>query len=144
MGENYALLGTYEVDGKTVKTAFQILKDHVKDFPPEWAEPITTIPAAKIREIANDLVSHARIGSTINIEGFEFPYRPSCIFMGRGMASHMLGVEAAKALGTVNLLLGNLDVPGGIQGTANANWYTLNPDQDGYWKPANYVQPGNG
>ncbi|KUO63819.1 MAG: hypothetical protein APF84_14445 [Gracilibacter sp. BRH_c7a] len=131
MGESYALLGTYEVEGKTVTTSFQVLKDYVKEYTPEWAEPITTIPAAKVREIARDLVSHARIGSTINIEGFEFPYRPSCIFMGRGMASHMLGVEAAKALGTVNLLLGNLDVPGGIQGTANANWYTLNADQDG-------------
>lgn len=130
-GETYALLGTYEVEGKTVQTAFQILKDYIKTFTPEWAEPITTIPAAKIREIASNLIKYARIGSTINIEGFEFPYRPSCIFMGRGMASHMLGVEAAKALGTVNLLLGNLDVPGGIQGTANANWYTLNPDKDG-------------
>jgi anaerobic selenocysteine-containing dehydrogenase len=130
-GETYALLGTYQVDGKTVKTSFQILKDYVKDFTPEWAQPITTIPAAKIREIARDLVSHAQIGKTIDIEGFEFPYRPSCIFMGRGMASHMLGVEAAKALGSVNLLLGNLDVPGGIQGTANANWYTLHPDKDG-------------
>lgn len=130
-GESYALLGTYQVDGKTVKTSFQILKDYVKDFTPEWAEPITTIPAAKIRDIAKNLVSHAQIGKTITIEGFEFPYRPSCIYMGRGMASHMLGVEAAKALGSVNLLLGNLDVPGGIQGTANANWYTLHPDKDG-------------
>lgn len=130
-GESYALLGTYEVGGKTAATAFQILKDFVKEFTPEWAEPITTIPAAKIREIAKDLISHARIGSTIDIEGFEFPYRPAGIFMGRGMASHMLGVEAAKALGTVNVLLGNLDVPGGIQGTSNANWYTLNPDKDG-------------
>ncbi len=131
LGESYALLGTYEVEGKTVKTAFQILKEFIKEYTPEWAEPITTIPAAKTREIANDLIAHARIGSTIDIEGFKFPYRPSCIFMGRGMASHMLGVEAAKALGTVNLLLGNLDVPGGIQGTANANWYTLHADQDG-------------
>lgn len=130
-GETYALLGTYEVEGKTVKTAFQILKDYVKDHTPEWAEPITTIPAAKIREIAKDLVSHARIGSTINIEGFQFPYRPSAIFMGRGMASHMLGVEAAKALGTVNVLLGNLDVPGGIQGCYNASWDRLSPDKDG-------------
>ncbi|MFA6809414.1 MAG: molybdopterin-dependent oxidoreductase, partial [Eubacteriales bacterium] len=74
MGENYALLGTYEVEGKTVQTSFQILKDYVEEFTPEWAEKITTISAAKIREIASNLVSHARIGSTINIEGFEFPY----------------------------------------------------------------------
>jgi anaerobic selenocysteine-containing dehydrogenase len=134
-GETYALLGTYEVEGKTVHTAFQILTDFIKDYTPEWAEPITTIPAAKIREIANDLISHARIGSTINIEGFEFPYRPSAVFMGRGMASHMLGVEAAKALGTVNVLLGNLDVPGGIQGCYNASWDRSGPDKDGILEP---------
>ncbi len=134
-GETYAILGTYEVDGKVVQPAFQILKDYLKEFTPEWAEPITTIPAAKIREIANDLIFHSHIGSTINIEGFDFPYRTSSVVMGRGMSSHMLGVEAQKAFGTINVLLGNLDVPGGIQGCYNISWDKSGPDEDGIMEP---------
>ena len=51
------------------------------------------------------------------------------------MSCHMLGVSAAKALGTINVLLGNLDVPGGIQGTYNASWRGFNSDEDGLIDP---------
>lgn len=130
-GDDYALLGTYEVNGKTVKTSLQILKEFVAQYTPEWAEKVCTVPAAKTREIAQKLIRHAHIGATIEIEGYTFPYRPAGIYMGRGMASHMLGISAAKALGTVNVLLGNLDVPGGILGTSNANWSKLAANEDG-------------
>jgi anaerobic selenocysteine-containing dehydrogenase len=130
-GETYALLGEYEIDGKKYKTAFQILVDFVKDFTPEWQEQFTTISPAKVRDIAQNLVKHAHIGSTIDIDGYTFPYRPAGILCGRGMAAHMLGISAAKAYGTVNVLLGNLDVPGGILGCSNANWYGIGPDEYG-------------
>lgn len=135
MGEDYALFGSYEVDGVSYRTGLQVLKDFVADKTPEWQEEFTTIDPATVREIANNLVKYARIGSTIEINGYELPYRPACIYPGRGMAGHMLGVSAAKAYGAVNVLLGNLDVPGGMQGTYNASWMGVLADEDGVIEP---------
>jgi anaerobic selenocysteine-containing dehydrogenase len=134
-GETYALTGSYQVSGQTVKPAFQLLKDYVAQFTPEWASKVTTIPAAKIREIANNLVTEARIGSTIEIDGYKFPYRPACVDIGRGSVTNRLGTQAYKALGTVNVLLGNIDVPGGMQGCSNNTWWNfLQADEDGVLK----------
>jgi len=134
-GETYALLGRFIHDHKTYKTAFQAYKDYVKQFTPEWAESITTIPAAKVREIATNLVNEARIGSTIEIDGFTFPYRPACINIGRGSVTNKLGAQAYKAYGIINVMLGAIDVPGGMQGCQTMNqWPFLQPDEDGILK----------
>lgn len=134
-GETYALIGTYNLNGQSVKPSFQVLKDYVAQFTPEWASERCTVPAAKIREIANNLVTEARIGSTIDINGFKFPYRPACVDIGRGSVTNRLGTQAYKALGTVNVLLGNIDVPGGMQGCSNNTWWNfLQPDEDGVLK----------
>jgi anaerobic selenocysteine-containing dehydrogenase len=138
-GETYALLGRYTVNGQPVQTVFQALSDYVKDFTPEWASTVTTLPAAQIRDIAANLVKEARIGSTIEIDGFTFPYSPAVVDMRRAMASHVLGTEAYKALVAVNVLLGNADVPGGLQAMSTAiapGGFTpfLTADEDGILK----------
>ena len=43
-----ALLGTYEVEGVKCRPAFELLKEHVKKYSPEYVEKITWIPAATI------------------------------------------------------------------------------------------------
>ncbi|MBU2498583.1 MAG: molybdopterin-dependent oxidoreductase [Proteobacteria bacterium] len=134
-GETYALEGAYEVNGQAVKTCFQTLKDYVVDFKPEWASEKTTISAAKIREIASNLVKEARIGDTIHIDGYEFPYSPACIDIGRGAVTDGLGTQTYKFYCAVNVLLGNSDVPGGMQGCQTMNqkpW--LAADKDGILK----------
>ena len=40
------LLGSYELEGRPVKTAFQMLKERVEEYTPEWAAGITGIPVA--------------------------------------------------------------------------------------------------
>ncbi len=133
-GETYALFGTYQINGQTVKPVLQALKDYVAQFTPEWAEKVCTVPAAKIREIANNLVTEARIGATIQLDGYTFPLRPACVNIGRGSVTNRLGTQAYKALGTVNVLLGNIDVPGGMQGCSNYWWPFLQADDDGMLK----------
>ncbi|UCG63392.1 MAG: molybdopterin-dependent oxidoreductase [Deltaproteobacteria bacterium] len=134
-GETYALDGTYEVNGQTVKPCFQVLKDYVVDFTPEWASEETTIPPAKIREIASNLVKEARVGDTIHIDGYEFPYSPACIDIGRGAVTDGLGTQTYKFYGAVNVLLGNLDVPGGMQGCQSmCQLPFLSADEDGILK----------
>ncbi|MCI8513389.1 MAG: molybdopterin-dependent oxidoreductase [Lachnospiraceae bacterium] len=137
-GDDYAITGSYEVDGRTVKTAFQIVCDYVKDYTPEWAEEITTIPAAKTRKIAADLVENAQIGATIDIEGFEFPLRPAAVIIGRGANGNPMNVEMYKALSIVNEMLGNIDVPGGCLGIETADFHPLDSDADGMLIPPAY------
>ena len=48
-----ALFGNYEVEGVACQPAFQAFKESLKDFTPEWAEAYSSVPADKIREIAN-------------------------------------------------------------------------------------------
>ena len=47
-GVRPALKGTYTVDGKPVRTAFQVLADSVKDITPQYAEEVAGIPAATV------------------------------------------------------------------------------------------------
>ncbi|NBJ14251.1 MAG: molybdopterin-dependent oxidoreductase [Dehalobacter sp. 4CP] len=134
-GDTYALTGTYTVRGKTVKTAFQLMTEYVKEYTPEWAEKICTVPAAKIREIAKELVDTAQIGATINIEGFEFPLRPVATFPGRGANCNPLNTELYKALYIINELLGCLDVPGGVLGVETGDFHPFMTDKDGMLTP---------
>lgn len=143
-GENYALKGWFTVNDVPYKTAFQAYADYIKQYTPEWAEPITTISAAKIREIATNLVNEAQIGSTIEIDGYSFPYRPACINVGRGAVTNKLGSQAYKAYGNVNVLLGAIDVPGGMQGCQTGNqWPFLQPDDDGILKATSQMASQN-
>ena len=111
-----ALEGTYTVEGVTCKPAFQLLKDQVKDHTPEWASNITTVPVATIRRITNELVNQAQIGSTITINGVNFPHRPAAIQTGKGAEVHIGGLDVRLAMDIVNCLLGSMDVPGGLKG----------------------------
>ncbi len=111
-----ALSGSFKFNEQDVRTAFDAIKEHYKQFTPEWAEKLTEIPAATIRRIATDLVDAAQIGSTIDINGFKFPYRPALVFAGRGAIAHRGGANVMFATNIINGLIGATDVPGGITG----------------------------
>jgi anaerobic selenocysteine-containing dehydrogenase len=111
-----ALLGSYQANGEQVTTAFEIIREHLRAYTPEWAEELSTIPAVTIRRIARELVEAAQIGSTIQINGFTFPYRPAAVFAGRGAISHRGGNYVMLAVNLINGLLGATDVPGGLTG----------------------------
>lgn len=135
-GETYAIFGEYDVNGATLKTCLQLVKDYIVDMTPEWAEDITTVPAATTRRIAAELVEHARIGSTIEIEGETFPFRPAmALAPGRGANSNPLNVELFKAIEVVNELLGNIDVPGGSLGLEHGDIHVMKTDADGMLLP---------
>lgn len=128
-----ALEGSFEIEGVACRPAFEAIKERVVEYTPEWQEPITTIPAAKVRELANRLVEEARIGSTIAIDGFEFPLRPACISIYKGLTNHQQGHLAYFTAMTINILLGAWDVPGGSKGYVNKK-YAIDED----WHPVVY------
>ena len=74
---NAALFGTFEVAGRTVRPAFEAIRDNLRPHTPEHAEAITTVPAATIRRLARQLVDAARIGGTTTLDGEEYPLRPA-------------------------------------------------------------------
>ncbi len=114
--KEYALEGSYPVDGSECRPAFQMLKEHVRKYTPEMAAEITTVPAADIRRLAEEFGRAARIGSTIVVEGMELPYRPVAVNIYRGAGAHKHGVAAALGVQLLNLVVGAFYVPGGHRG----------------------------
>lgn len=132
--KDIALTGSYEVNGVKVRPAFDLIKEEFAKYTPEWAEKISTVPAATIRRIANEFVQHAEIGRTIEIDGFTFPLRPSCLNSERQAVSHRGGTVADLTGKMINMLVGNVEVPGGLL----SNGYRgpiLIPDKDGVVTP---------
>ena len=144
--KDLALEGVYQIDDRQGKPAFQVLKEHVWQYSPEWAAEVTDIPSQTIRRIAKELVDHARIGSTIQIEGLTLPYRPVATNMGRGISGSMRSFHAFLAEHVLDILLGCLEVAGGHKGGTNqpggrfatksykGSHSAIKPDNDGMVK----------
>ena len=119
------LLGQFELDdGTKVKPAFQLLKDRVEDYTPEWAEHITGIPAQEIRALAHEM------GVTARDQKIELPIQwtdcwgnehesvtgnPVAFHSMRGLAAHSNGFHSIRALGILMTILGTIDRPGGFR-----------------------------
>lgn len=111
-----ALLGTYVVNGGQCWPAFQLLKDHVKQYTPEAVSEITTIPATTLRRLAREFGHAAKIGSQVVVEGRSLPYRPVAVMFKRGAGAHKHGMLTCLALHLLNVVVGAIDVPGGYLG----------------------------
>ncbi|MBI2953770.1 MAG: molybdopterin-dependent oxidoreductase [Chloroflexi bacterium] len=115
--KDWALEGTYEVRGGQGTPSFALLKKHVAKYTPELASKITTVPAQTIRRIAQEFGRAVQIGSTITLEGKQYPYRPAALDWARGPQGHLHGFHQSWALKLVNILMGNVNMPGGILST---------------------------
>ena len=111
-----AMEGSYEVNGLGCKPAFVLLREHLKQYTPEWAEGISSVPAETIRRVAQEFGENARIGATITIEGIELPYRPVACIIFRGGAGHSNGFQSYVSVDLLNHLVGACEVPGGCIG----------------------------
>jgi anaerobic selenocysteine-containing dehydrogenase len=76
---------------------FDALRDHVRAYTPEWAEPITWVSAEKIRAAAR---LFARTKPAMLEWGCAIEHTPKCI-------------QTVRALSMLPVLTGNVDVPGG-------------------------------
>ena len=120
-----ALLGEYRLDdGTPVKPAFQLLRERVAEYTPEWAEGITGIPAARIRKLAHEM------GITARDQKIELPIawtdswgrehstvtgNPVAFHAMRGLAAHSNGFHTIRTLAILMSLLGTIDRPGGFR-----------------------------
>jgi len=114
--KDYALDGEYEVNGVKCRPAFHLLREHLKQYTPEMASEISTVPAATIRRIATEFAEAARIGGTITIDGHELPFRPASAVLFRGGEGHENSHHTCFAVSLLNQIIGGCDVPGGTLG----------------------------
>jgi anaerobic selenocysteine-containing dehydrogenase len=78
---------------------FEKLAEHVQQYPPEWAETITGIPADKIKKAALMM-------GTI---------KPCFIKIGNGVGDQASdGTATVQAICLIEAITGNLDIPGGF------------------------------
>jgi phenylacetyl-CoA:acceptor oxidoreductase len=151
--QDFALEGEYEVsgvergpDGETweqegVKCApsFQLLIEHVKEYTPEFAEKICGIPASTIREVTDEFLENAMVGATVKVDGERLPYRPVAIELGKTVNNGPGGYETCWARIVLLMLVGALEVPGGVIGPGSRlnppyhmRWLDVKPGPDGF------------
>ncbi len=114
----YALEGSFEVDGKPCRPAFALLKEHLAKYDTARVSEITSVPEETIRRFAREFGEAARIGATIEYEGQTLPYRPAAIETKRGGTQHKNGFWNVYSIMLPNILVGAMDVPGGLLGTS--------------------------
>ena len=124
-GVDPRLMGSYTLpDGTSVKPSFQLLKERLEQYTPEWAAPITGIPAETIRRLAHEM------GVTARDQKIELPVKwtdcwdeehesvtgnPVAFHAMRGLAAHSNGFQTIRALGILMTVLGTIDRPGGFR-----------------------------
>jgi len=113
-GVKPALKGGYTVDGKPMRTAFQVLIDSLKELTPEYAEEVAGVPAATTVRLAKMFAKEARIGETIEIDGLKLRYRPAVLYSFRGLSAKEYGVQGWRTGLILNMLVGSIDAVGGL------------------------------
>ncbi len=101
------------VNGQLYRPAYQVYKEHVAQYPPEWAADVTGLEASDIRELATEMGETAAIGSTTEIDGVEIPLRPVSA-MAYHMSQQELGFQALRGMWQVFMLLGAVGAVGGL------------------------------
>ncbi|MDP6509634.1 MAG: molybdopterin-dependent oxidoreductase [Dehalococcoidia bacterium] len=149
-----ALEGSHKVGGQWVRTAFDMLRDSVREWTPEAAAAVTTLPADTIRRIAREFGEAARIGSTIVIDGKELPYRPAAVIYFKGAHGHDNAWGTSLAIELLAEVVGASNVPGSLMGCNPVNFghpdtgmphYQPTVDKDGMLVPGLWFgmsQPG--
>ncbi|MBO3754413.1 MAG: molybdopterin-dependent oxidoreductase [Candidatus Brockarchaeota archaeon] len=151
--KDFALVGQYNVsgmergpDGKAwqhenikAKPSFQVLIEAVSEYTPEKAESICEIPAGTIREVTEEFLTYANVGAIIDIDGEKLPYRPVAIELGKTVNNGPGGYETCWARTVLLMLVGALEVPGGVIGPGSRlnppyhmRWMSVEPGEDGF------------
>jgi len=124
-GADPRLMGEFTLDdGTPVKPAFQLLKERLDEYTPEWAASITGIPVETIRRLAHEM------GITARDKKIELPIawtdvwgnehdtvtgNPVAFHAMRGLAAHSNGFHSIRGMSILMSILGTIDRPGGFR-----------------------------
>ena len=115
--QDFSLEGEYEVQGVVCRPAFALIREHLKKYDLEYASEITSVPVRTIQRLARDFGQAARIGDTITMGGQTMPLRPAAVETKRGGTTHKNGYWNVFSINFLNILVGGMNVPGGLLGT---------------------------
>ena len=87
-----------EYEGKEVTTVFNLLKEHIKDYTPEWAEKIAGVPAETITKIAIEFAIS----------------KPASIEPGWSANKYFNHFQLYRTAAVLSIITGNLLKPGGV------------------------------
>ena len=118
--------------------SFELMREHIRQYTPEWAAAECDVPVETIRRVADEFVAHAKIGATITIEGVTLPHRPVGVMLGKGVNNGWGGYQAMWGRTMLACLVGALEVPGGTMGTK----VRLNRPADNRLKSAKHGEDG--
>ena len=113
-GTRPALRGEYTVNGKPVKTAFQIFAESLAGITPAYVEEVADVPAATVERLARDIGRAARNGATVVMDGQTLRYRPVALHTFRGLSAKQYGTQNWRAGLMLQMLIGSPDAVGGI------------------------------
>ncbi len=138
--ESVSLEGSYLVGTDTVRPAFEVLRSHLERMSIDEMSEITTVPVETIRRLAREFSAAARIGSTIVVDGQTLPFRPAAIHFKRGSGAHKGGFHTMLAIHLINVMVGNIDVPGGQRGVNPIGpYWNVEKDDDGMLIPSQVI-----
>ncbi|MEJ2244591.1 MAG: molybdopterin-dependent oxidoreductase, partial [Acidobacteriota bacterium] len=119
-----ALLGEYEVYGTKCRPGFELFKEHVKKYSPEYVEEITFIPASTIKRLGKEIADNVEIGATVTIDTDEgpkkIPKRPIAAHYFRGAQGHTNSGWTCLSIDLINHMVGAADTWGGAMGLGAA------------------------
>ncbi|MBI4258783.1 MAG: hypothetical protein HY619_07495, partial [Thaumarchaeota archaeon] len=99
---------------------------------------ITGVPAQIVRDVAKEWGEAAQIGKTITIDGKVLPHRPVAATWYRGAVAHRHAMHSGLAIALLNVIVGAVDVPGGLLNANSAGPFGFPKDgPDGILTPGN-------
>ncbi len=151
--------GARRTVSERVKPAFAHLLEHSGHTRRSGRPEIADVPVDTIRRLAKEYLEHARVGATIDIDGVGYPHRPVAVVLGKTVTNGWGGYECCWARTMLAAVVGALEVPGGILGTAvrlnrpaqnrlasvkpgpdGFMEQPLNPTEKGKWKSAPHIR----
>jgi anaerobic selenocysteine-containing dehydrogenase len=108
-----ALRGTYRVGDEALQTGFDRYAESLTEMTPQAAAEIAGVSAETIVDLARQIGSAARLGTTTRIGDFSHRYRPVSIHTWRGMTAKEHGVQTWRSALMLQMLLGIPDAIGG-------------------------------
>jgi molybdopterin-containing oxidoreductase family molybdopterin binding subunit len=142
--DQMVLEGSFTIAGEVVSPSFVAFRNHLAAYTPERASEITSVPASTIRRLAREMLEAAQIGQTISLGGEMLPLRPAAACWYRGISAHKHAMLNGMAIGHLDVLLGAVDVPGGLLNSSGSgpDWQPKS-DPDGLQIPGNpYARHG--
>ncbi|MCB9944224.1 MAG: molybdopterin-dependent oxidoreductase [Geminicoccaceae bacterium] len=125
-GRRLALRGSFEVQGRTCRPAFELMAEAFLDerYRPEKVAAECGIDAGTIRRLAAEL-AHAAFEKEVVLDQPWTDWkgerhdkmigRPVSFHAMRGISAHSNGFQTCRALHVLQILLGSVEVPGGFR-----------------------------